>query len=1589
MATGDKTRSITDLVKRKLHEARDTLIERNLRNRLVNCPLTSTRSRQIRVVDEVPDEVFRALLSQKREFVFAPGRGLQEDDGIEQADPEQIGWIPPTDDISDVDGVARRHRDNALQTQLTAEGLQKRLTSLYYEAREVEEEQGINVLYLAMGFLKWFETGRSELERFAPLVLIPVELTREGARERFKLRARDEDLFTNVSLRVWLAEQHSIQLPDLPDTDDWQPSQYFSQVRTAIANAPRWEVMHAEVLLGFFSFNKFLMWRDLDPKNWEHPDALLGHKVLRVLLAPAEEAPIPEPPVIPGDARVDDIVKLSQLVYVLDADSSQTAAIETALSGRNVVIQGPPGTGKSQTIANIIAAAIARGKTVLFVAEKLAALQVVFERLKSARLGHLCLELHSRKASKQQVLAQLRNAIDSPTPPKISSELGSSLDQHAAALWAHSDCLHHPVAPSGYTPFDVIGRICRLRDRAVSLPDFVVPNAETASRPELDEILDQCDVVAERLRLSGVPAKHPWRDCERDALSPLDQQRLADLAQKLMASLEGLAVVLRSVWSLVRPTELADLAALTFPQIDSVAEALDLAASKPTESIDVLCNPRWTNELGVVEEIVSASKRLDEIENRLKPVLLPTAWASDWVGVRAEIVGSGRSVFRAFRSAYRSAMRTLRGSCKTFPRTYAARVEALDALLEGISLRKALEQQAFRLRPELGLIVDDLPHNWRRAETLIKWLRQAKIYEGSLSVRNPRLLGWSEAPQIWAERLRMFKAKTVDSLTELSRFVALTHPAGQQIEWTLADAVSRANEWKSGIERYNEWPPARDGVLWLRSATDDGFAERCYVGSIPAAEIADRVHLAIFEQLWRSMVKVDPSLTKSDGRLLMDTVQRFRELDRKRIQMAADEVAKKHHDAKPTGTIGDMAVIRTELNKNRRHLPVRKLIATAGHAVQQLKPVFLMSPLSVAQYVAPGRMMFDILLVDEASQIRPADALGAVARANQVVVVGDSKQLPPTNFFNRLVSDEDDSATAGQTEDGTDISAPLGAMESILSLCDSTFTSRELLAWHYRSQHPGLIAVSNRNFYDNKLLLPPSVVAQRAADGLGVTFHKMPSGGYDRGRTSANVLEADRVADAVCSFAREHPNKTLGVGTFSVAQRDAIRARIDARRRNAPELEPFFSTSRPMPFFVKNLENIQGDERDAIFISIGYGRDQDGRLTQNFGPINLEGGERRLNVLISRARERCDVFSSITADDIDVASRKPGTIALREFLQYAEKGYFDVASPTERTFDSDFEESVADFLKSRGLVVHPQVGMAGFYIDLGVIDPAKPSRYLLGIECDGATYHSSRSARDRDRIRQDILESRGWAIYRVWSTDWFHRRVQEEGKLMDAVAKAASPEKFADQAPRGAAIVSAPRRDPEDVRVTESRRPQTMAYREAAFRVNSSLGPHEAPGPTVADVMYRIIEVEGPIHEDEACRRLATVWSLDRAGSRVRDAASRALRELRVSGRCIAEKGFWSLSNGPASVVRDRSQTTSATLRRAEYLPPLEILEAAKQVLVESVRAHLDDLTVEVARRFGFQRTGQDLSEVIQNTVRGQYGRLFNCDSAGLITLVT
>lgn len=502
-----------------LNTTRINLLDLGKRNRLINCPKPKSRGKAIEVIDELSEEVFRLLVGEQRSMTFLPGREAESEEEAEAGDV--VGVYLPPDDLGS-GGVAERHIDKNLQTRLTPKGLQRRLLGIYRDERTLEEEQGVNVLFLALGFLYWTESDTSDIERLAPLVLIPVRLSRHDVRGHFTLSARDDDLLVNLSLQQMLKNDYGITLPDIADSEDFSPSAYLDEVSRAVSSKSRWKVASDEIILGFFSFTKLLMFRDLDPENWDEK-GILKNPVINNLLGDGFGS---EPSLFPDDKSLDDVLDPAELVHILDADGSQTIVIEDVKRGRNMVVQGPPGTGKSQTIANVIAAAAHAGKKVLFVAEKMAALDVVYRRLDRAGLGDLCLELHSRKASKAEVLAELERTLSAGKAIKPDDRSVRRLKEVRDKLNTNIAILHTPHEPSGVTPFQAIGEQVALKQNGLKVPDFTLPNAASWTREKAQEIFAAVANLSRLVEEAGPRNTHPWRGAQVIAITPADRDRL-------------------------------------------------------------------------------------------------------------------------------------------------------------------------------------------------------------------------------------------------------------------------------------------------------------------------------------------------------------------------------------------------------------------------------------------------------------------------------------------------------------------------------------------------------------------------------------------------------------------------------------------------------------------------------------------------------------------------------------------------------------------------------------------------------------------------------------------------------------------------------------------------------------------------------------------------------------------------------------------------------------------------------------------------------------------------------------------------------
>jgi very-short-patch-repair endonuclease len=1876
-----------DVIKR-IQNARRDLLDLSARNRLINTPRSSSQGRKIEIVDERSEEVFRLLVRERKVMSFLPGAGEEEE--LETTRPE---LAQPEEEADNTGTPHARHTDSRLQTRLTSERLQSRLLSMYYDAQTYEEEQGVSILYLALGFLKWYESASSDKPRYSPLLLVPVDLERPSAASRFHVRYREEDVTTNLSLQAKMKGEFDINLPDVPEMEEISPAAYFQAVTQAVEEKPRWEVFDDDMVLWFFSFAKYLMYRDLDPGSWPQHAPLGSNPTLSPLLG---EGFVSEPPFCGEADKIDPLIPPASMVHVTDADSSQAVVIEEVRRGRHLVVQGPPGTGKSQTITNLIAMGVNEGKRILFVAEKMAALEVVHSRLERLGLGPICLELHSHKANKKAVLEELARTLALGRPR--SQAAGDRLERLQAAierLNGHAEVMNTPMAPSGLSPYEIIGQLRSLYGHGVEPLNLGLAGLESLTHSQFFDRCRDVEDLQAQLGAIGRPQDHAWRGVTRtapilpeelggflaelgEAVSslktiaavaaemagvlglpqseeshlkeahqlaqfairlvkgpPIDRTRIADpvweerlhdiatlvqqgrvLAEtryheqyrRLEALRDGIARVglpnehscrgVKRAEPLPLDT-LSRLSALLPEAIESLRDVLDTsrqleeslhldarldASLKEIEQLSQfgrhlieaprmdrcqIDHPIWRSRCDQIAELVKQGQTLSATRAALVDKVADVAWQTDLATLRRQLAGHGRSFFRWFSSNYRDAIIALRGILKAEPpRKLRDRLELLDAMISVQASSRPLDEEGSLSktgRDAFGFDWKGSQSDWAHLAKIVAWdndcralslahshrtlfggleqpdlcrvlvntlsarlgcaldrlksllepieLDVAEAFGGDTILALPvralvdRLQQWQEQPDAltdWIEyqtsrRLlelagmgatasRIHEGRTTaeaalrdlqsDFHNDLERRVASLRgeqaehgslPRGRlstdgnacgglgcgafgarwnglvsdwtaleaivnwdrecrdanfawnhrhhlsrldcldglraslrtlvghlnsipgrlqklavSVEFDIADAfdrdswsripvrdmLSRLERWQNAPEGLSKWIAYESRRKRLKAAGLAPLIDGLHDGRIAVGAAVGQFKVAYYQALARDMFRKHGRIAEFDGQTYEQWVDEFRALDLSRIEMARGEVATAHYDAIPRNTGGgEMAVVRREIEKKRRHKPIRQLFKEAGTAILAIKPVFMMSPISVAQYLEPGSLTFDLLIVDEASQVSPVDALGAIARAKQLVVVGDDKQLPPTRFFSKMV---DEGTQPEDPDDALDASD----LESILGLCVAQGMPQRMLRWHYRSRHHSLIAVSNREFYDKRLCVVPSPTTTTAMNGLSFRFVK--GGAFDRGNTATNRVEARAIADAVLEHAKRYPMKSLGVGAFSVAQRDAIRDELELLQRQHVEQAAFFSSGRPEPFFVKNLENIQGDERDVIFISVGYAPDRSGYMAMNFGPLSAQGGERRLNVLISRARERCEVFSSITADDIDLQrATSRGAAAFKTFLRYAATGDLETPAPTGRDFDSDFERQVARALERHGYEARCQVGTAGFRIDLGVVDPNRPGRYLLGVECDGATYHSSRSARDRDRLREAVLRDRGWRIHRVWSTDWFHRPDEQTVKLIAAIEKArrdveADEDRDTAEDVSGVTGVVA---DPEFERAEQPEELNAesaawvIPYVEAQMEVPLHTPIHETGLTVLARIVTQVVETEGPIHREEVARRITSLWGLQRTGARIADAIAKAVDLCLKSDNVQADADFLSQSQQTTVPVRNRLAVKSANLKKPEMIAPSELRQAILFIVTEHVGVRRDEIPVMVGRAIGFKATSTKFKELVEKAL--------------------
>ena len=1526
----------------RLESSRKELLDLGLRNPLLN--YKTPKGRGLQIIKEKSEFIYDILVKQLKTMTFL---GIPERKQTTLHD--EVGFLnQPVSEES--------YRDTRLQTNEEESKLQTRLLNTYYFARTSIEEQGVNILYLALGMLKWYEAGNTEDLRSAPLLLIPVTLERSSAQERFRLKYSGADIGPNLSLQAKMRADFNIAIPDLAEADDFNLVNYFKEISQYIAREKDWSVEADAIELGFFSFGKFLIYNDLDTDKWPEAHKPQNHVNLQALFNDGFKD---EHAIVHDDQDLDEETIANELFRVVDADSSQVLAMLAVNEGRNMVIQGPPGTGKSQTITNIIANAVGQGKKVLFVAEKMAALEVVKRRLDSINLGEACLELHSHKANKRELHDELKRVLElgKPALKQLEQEV-QLLASYRNELNDYCNAINTAVAGSGLSPQQVIGfllKIDRLTDRSklIKLPIERIDHWNAEAMRMAEEMADR---IQARLKDIGVPAKLAFWGSRLTRLLPHEKNaillRLQGARQSVFA-LQEISAAVAGQMRIEPPATETDTTALL--------EQLLVAAKSPDlKDLDVMSDI-WLLKEKDIAELLDNGEELDSVYRRYKDILVTEAWQQDILEIRRNLVTYGDKWYNFIIGSYRKSNQQLASFLKVaLPGDTNEKLRIIDVISEARRLENTLRE----LEPFASSIFGK---RWLKQRSDWASLRKAAAYLASVhkqvadSIHPKTLLSYlatNPDPELAAVNYKQLERqfndavhKRIDAVTALELDELLRFQRNTLQRQTFS---AQAEVWAFWIEHFPEIQIAIDWNNLEAAAKTAGCgflinASAEWEGAAEALKTA--LQKTWYEYLIEQAFRLNPALTRFERASHEEVVEKFKKLDQVNLHYNRARVALKHWEGVPKQQAGGQVnILRTEFNRKARFMPIRKLVEEAGLAMQAIKPVWMMSPMSIANFLPPGVIEFDMVIFDEASQVRPVEALGAIIRGKQLVVVGDTKQLPPTSFFDKMNTD---------IEDEENVTSDL---QSILGMCDGQGAPSTMLKWHYRSRHESLISLSNHEFYEDKLVIFPSPGSRQS---MGLRFHHLPDAVYDRGKTRTNPIEAERVAQAVFEHANKTPNLSLGVVAFSTSQMEAIQNALEIQRRKHPESEVFFSSHAHEPFFIKNLENVQGDERDVILISIGYGRTEDGKIPMSFGPLNNEGGERRLNVLITRAKMRCEVFTNITAEDIKVGENaKFGIRALKSFLYFAQFARFDHAVENPVTEMKPFEEEVALQLTKLGYSVRTKIGSSGFYLDLGIIDPENPGRYILGIECDGQTYASARSATDRDRLREQVLELFGWQIYRVWSTDWYRNPERELKRLAAAIEHAKT---------------IAANTDAETVEYIEEqnlvKREEPQATQVPAYKLAklpAAIGKQELHlysfgelGQWITDVVV----IEGPVHFDEMSKRLVEAAGISKVGSRIKYTLTQATRYAEQTGKIKIKSDFLWDALMEVPVVRDRSNLPPAS-RKLQNISPEEITLAICQVVDNSIAITEDAVVPIVARLFGFARVTEEIKQVLLEAIR-------------------
>ena len=1116
------------------------------------------------------------------------------------------------------------------------------LKKLRRSAKTLLEENGANSLYMSFGMMQWTDEGC--VPHLAPILLLPVEFSYRN--QVYHVKWRDEETLLNVTLFEYLKQTYDIEFEGLDEAissdNTFDLTHIFSIIREGLVKKPDWNVLE-ECMIGIFSFSKFVMWNDIHSHGEKMRQSAIVDALVENDTIPAHEE---------SKTDLDEAVKPSDMCVPLPFDSSQLSAIVESTKGKSFILQGPPGTGKSQTITNMITNALYHGKRVLFVAEKMAALSVVQNRLEKLGLGDFCLELHSNKSTKRHLMQQLSSILESIGKERVTDKhlvLAEQLYEQRKELMKHVDAIHKCEAEDAFSVYESIMHYCRFaEDGMLELNDARRPAITPQNLSEYEYYIDRLGAI---IRLVGPPSKHPLLGVGTNALT------MAHLAELKPAINECLSC-------LVRLSQTAD------------------AAAKLTGSIPPV-------SLGDIQSLMDGVK---DVHLRRENIL----------------ASASSQIFSADISGWEQRLWDVQQS------------NIVVGFFKKWLLWNDVKKQGGRVtRANLENFI----------ESLCELERRPLHKQISVTTNLERVLADYKECEGFFGRLRSWL--DIDGWEQLS----------------VGELEERLTRWSAHLDKLKDWKQWCLIKEDLHQKNMGEIATLLETRDIPLAELKNSYLARYFYEVANRQIANNPTADMFNGMLFDEKVSRYKDLAKQFQNLSKEELYNRLIEKARAANANEKwssqsVILHKAVSNNGRGMTIRRLFEQAPDLLAEFCPCMLMSPMSVAQFLEVKKDMFDLIIFDEASQIPTNEAIGAIARGKAVVIVGDTKQMPPTTFF-----------TASKT---TEEEFEVDDLESILEDCQALKMPALLLSWHYRSKHESLISFSNNEYYENKLHTFPAV-----DDRQRRVVYVPVKGTYQKGGSRSNKNEAVAIVNEIERRLSDEQlrKRSIGVISFNVQQQYLIEDLLEERMEKNKPLKAWAEESGE-PIFIKNLENVQGDERDVILFSIGYGPDKNGKVSMNFGPLNLTGGERRLNVAVTRSRYEMMVFSSLHAKDIDLRrSNAKGVQGLHRFLDYAENGtliqnaYFHADQQMEKVITMQ----IAQKLEEKGLRVNTFVGKSQFKVNIAILDPHSETKYQMGILLDDKSYHAIPTMSDREIVQPSVLASLDWNIKRVWTLDWFER----------------------------------------------------------------------------------------------------------------------------------------------------------------------------------------------------------------------------------------